>query len=76
MADEAIPRLFQLRTGEQLVDVLANGVLWTDGTVTVNWARATGAIENYSTLDMFGATVAPDHTVVWLRQDTYVDREV
>lgn len=79
MADE-IPRLFQLRTGPHLADHRGDGVLWLDGTATINWVDATGhtaRVETYASLEVLGAEVESDGlTVVWLRQDTYTDQEV
>ena len=71
---DLLPRLFEVRAGH-LGEVLGDGVLWSDGTATVNWTRSTGAIEQYADLGILGAALDAAQTVVWLRQDTYIDQE-
>jgi hypothetical protein len=73
MAGE-IPRLFQVRTGAGVGDVLGDGVLWPDGTVSVRWSTGAGPTQGWPTLASAGVTLElGGHTVVWLRQDTYAD---
>ena len=74
MADE-IPRLFQLRTGDQLGELQAHGVQWPDGSVSVRWPDL-DQTQDWATFDDPAAAIVhtDQSTIVWLRQDTYLDQ--
>jgi hypothetical protein len=75
MIVEEIPRVFQLRAGDQLGEVRAHGVQWPDGSISVRWPDV--ITDHWASFDDPAAAIVHngEATVVWLRQDTYTDLE-
>lgn len=72
------PRLFAVHrpggpTAEPLVSwpIAAYGVLWPDGSVTVNPDTESGAHVLYADLESMAGALGDGLTVVWLRQDEH-----